>query len=110
MNETVAAPVAAVAAVGAPVLRNEVLITIGGNDEHIPLEALGLTMDSTEREIIAAVRPLMRERHGIDIADQEDVRGEGAYADVTYVTRKALNENVIHVYPKPTAGYTIWFF
>lgn len=78
-------------------MKNEVVVTIEGRDNHIPLESLSLTMLSTEREILAAVRPTLTE---MGLADIEDEGGE-----MTYTVRKALNSNSIYVYPKPGLGY-----
>ena len=80
-------------------LTNELIITIEGQDTRIPLESLSLTMNSTEGEILAAVRPAMTERNGIDIADVEN---DGDY---TFTVRKAFNSNTIYVYPKSVAGW-----
>ena len=80
----------------AEVLRNVVEVTVQGEDVDIPLEDVGLTMDSTSREVLDAVRGIVRETHGVDINDE--------YGDVSYTVRKATNTGVIHVYPKPVAG------
>ena len=77
-------------------MKNEVVVTIEGQDSHIPFESLSLTMDSTEAVILNAIRPMMREIRGLDMAD-----GDG---EMSYTVRKALNSNTIYVYPKPVAG------
>ena len=84
------------ATVGVNGVFNEVIITLEGRDTRIPMASLGLTMESTEREILAAVRPAMTEMGGADIADE--------HGDMTYTVRKAMNSNTIQVYPKPGAG------
>lgn len=77
-------------------VRNEVVITIEGQDTRIPMDSMGLTINSPESEILRAVRPIMREQRGLDISDD---RGE-----ISYTVRKAMNSNTIYVYPKPVAG------
>ena len=77
-------------------IKNEVIVTIEGQDSRIPMDSLGLTIDSTETAILNAIRPMMREIRGLDIAD-----GDG---EMSYTVRKALNSNTIYVYPKPVAG------
>lgn len=72
--------------------RGIVSITINGNDQELALESLGLTMDSTEQEILNAVQGVIRE----NLSDDE--------GDSTYTVRKSLNTGIIHVYPKPVAG------
>lgn len=81
---------------GAETLRNEVVVTMDGRDIAIPLGSLGVTLQSSDREILDAIRPVMQNREGADIAD---ARGEFSYS-----VRKAINSNTIYVYPKPVAG------
>lgn len=76
--------------------RSQVIITLDGRDVSLDMENLGLTLDSTESQIIDAVRGVVRESENVDIADEN-----GEYA---YTVRKALNSNTIYVYPKPVAG------
>lgn len=75
---------------------SEVIVTIEGQDSRIPMESLGLTMESAERDILNAIRPMMREMRNLDIADDD--------GEMSYTVRKALNSNSIYVYPKPVAG------
>lgn len=77
-------------------VRNEVIITVNGNDIRVPMDPLDLTIDSTERDILNAVRPIIQGREGIDIQDDTGVYG--------YTVRKAMNSNSIYIYPKPVAG------
>lgn len=81
---------------GAQVADGEVIITMEGQDTNIPMRSLDLTIDSTEAEILRAIRPVMREQRGLDISDD---RGE-----ISYTVRKAMNSNKIYIYPKPVAG------
>jgi hypothetical protein len=53
-------------------------------------------MQSTEQEILDAVRPLILEQFNIDISDG---------SDHSFTTRKAMNSNTIYAYPKPVAGF-----
>jgi len=80
----------------ATTVRDEVVVTMEGRDIVVPMASLQLNIGSSEHDILAAVRPLMREQEGFDIAD-----GDGDYA---YTVRKAVNSNTIYVYPKPVAG------
>ena len=77
-------------------IRNEVIITTNGNDIRIPMDSLGLNIDSSERDILNEVRPIVQGREGIDIQDDTGVYG--------YTVRKATNSNTIYIYPKPVAG------
>jgi glycine betaine/choline ABC-type transport system substrate-binding protein len=75
---------------------NEVVITLDGRDVYIPMETLGITIDMTDRHILAAARASVLESEGIDLNDESGVSAFGV--------RKALNSNTIYVYPKPVAG------
>jgi uncharacterized protein YxjI len=77
-------------------VRNEVIITVNGRDIKIPLESLSLTIDSSDRDILNAVRPVIQGRESLDIQDDT-----GTYS---YTVRKAMNSNSIYIYPKPVAG------
>jgi len=79
-----------------PVMANEVIIVLDGRDIHIPMANLGVSLESTENEILAAVRPVAQEEHGANIADE--------HGNVAYTVRKAMNSGTIHVYPKPVMG------
>lgn len=77
-------------------VRNEVVITTNGRDTRIPMESLGITINSSDRDILNVVRPIIQGREGLDIQDDT-----GVYS---YTVRKAMNSNSIYVYPKPVAG------
>lgn len=79
--------------------QNEVMITIEGRDVHIPMDSLGVTIDTDDRAILNAVRAIILENNGVDLNDE--------HGNVSYVVRKAFNDNVIHVYPKPIAGVMV---
>ena len=74
----------------------EIIITMEGQDTNIPMRSLELNIDSTEGQVLSAIRPLMQEQRGLDISD---TRGEMSYA-----VRYARNSNKIYIYPKPVAG------
>lgn len=71
---------------------NKVILTIGGRDEVLDQEALGVNMESSEREVLAAVQGVIQE----NLADTD-----GNYS---FTVRKAINSQNIYCYPKPTAG------
>lgn len=68
------------------------IITLDGSDITLMQDAYGVNMDSTEREILDAVRATVGE------VLQDD---EGQYS---FAVRKAVNSGKIYVYPKPVAG------
>jgi len=73
-------------------LRNKVFVTVGGRDEILDQTVLGLTMASTEREILTAVQGII----GETLRDDQH--------EFSYTTRKATNSDNIYCYPKPVAG------
>ena len=68
------------------------IITLDGSDITLMQDAYGVNMDSTDREILDAVRATVGE------VLQDD---EGEYS---FAVRKAVNSGKIYVYPKPVAG------
>ena len=78
--------------------RHEVIVTLDGRDQTIPMDALGVSLESTPREILAAVGGVIEEAEGTRDGYED------AYGDFTYTVRKAMNSDTIYVYPKPVAG------
>lgn len=79
-------------------LRNEVIVTLDGRDIPTPMDALGVSMESTPKEILDAVAGIVEEAEGTRDGYED------AYGNYTYAVRKAMNSNTIYVYPKPVAG------
>lgn len=50
--------------------RNEVVVTMDGRDIAIPLDSLGVTIQSSDREILDAIRPIMRTREGFEVPEE----------------------------------------
>lgn len=72
-------------------VRNRLFVTIHGQDWQKDLAELGLSFDSTEREIMDRIVPIIEEEFGEDIGDY-------------YKVRKATNNQNIFVIPNSTAG------
>jgi hypothetical protein len=73
-----------------------VVVTLDGREISVDMERLGVTINSTDRQIIDAIRPIIREEQGASLDDE--------YGEVSFAVRKALNTNTAYVYPKPVAG------
>ena len=69
----------------------KIFVTIEGQDWQRDLNALGLSFDSSEQEIMNVLVPLIEEEFGTDISD-------------LYKIRKATNNQNIFVIPNSTAG------
>lgn len=70
---------------------NKIFVTINGQDWQKDLTSVGLSFDATEREIMDAIAPIIREEFN------EDIRN-------LYKVRKAVNTQNIYVIPNSTAG------
>ena len=73
---------------------HEVIITLDGQDQRIPMESLGVDISSPDADVLAAVRGIIDEASSID--DQ--------YGNPSFAVRRATNSDTIYVYPKPVAG------
>ena len=76
-------------------LRNEVTVMIGGQANSMPMDSLGVSMDSTDEEIRSAVTGIVEEL-GSSLVDEHGI--------ASFAVRRATNTNQILVYPKPVAG------
>jgi hypothetical protein len=74
---------------------NKIIVSIAGEDEFLEYAQFGLSFQSSEEDILNAIRPLIREKHG------QDLMGSGQWL---YKTRKATSSQNIHVIPNSTAG------
>lgn len=72
--------------------RNKVIVIVGGREEVLEQSTLGVNMDSTEAEILAAVQGVIQE----NLSDSE--------GEFSYITRKMVNTQNVLIMPKPVAG------
>ena len=72
--------------------QGKVIITVAGRDEDLEQEALGINMDSSEAEILAAAQGAINET-------LTDNHGEFAFT-----VRKSINTGCIYIHPKSPAG------
>lgn len=72
-------------------ITGKVLVTVDGRDFTSDLHAVGLTIDSSDREIMAAMIPVVREAIGADISEH-------------YKVRKAVDSQNVYIIPNSTAG------
>lgn len=78
-------------------MENEGNITVilEGRDRTFEYDALGLTYESTDAEIIEALVPIFEEE-GVDLQSEFNNGG--------YIIKRSDNSHNIHLYPKSTAG------
>ena len=76
-------------------LTNSVIVTVGGQDQQFTLDQLGLTMESTNAQVLAAVQGIITEM-GQSLQDSDN--------DFVYQVVKATNSNNIYVVPKSDWG------
>lgn len=72
-------------------VRNKLFVVIEGEEIQLDYLNLDLTFDSSERDIMDKIVPIVREEKGIDISD-------------TYKIRKSTTNENIFIYPNSTAG------
>jgi enterochelin esterase-like enzyme len=72
-------------------VRNRIFVTIDGQDWQKDLAEVGLSFDSSEREIMDRLVPIINEEFGQDIRDY-------------YKIRKSTNNQNIFCIPNSTAG------
>lgn len=71
--------------------RDMIIVTVDGQDMHMPMSSYGITMDSDTSDVINAISPAVREQTGVDITSY-------------YKVSKALNSGNIYVIPASVAG------
>jgi hypothetical protein len=72
-------------------VKNKLFVTIDGEEIQLNYQDLDLTFDSSERDIMAKVVPIVQEEKGIDISD-------------SYKVRKSVTNENIFIYPNSVAG------
>lgn len=72
-------------------LHDKVVVTLEGRDYQQTLEFFGLTINSSQEEVIGAVAPAVLEARG------ENIRN-------TYKITKSLENRMIYIIPNSTAG------
>jgi hypothetical protein len=77
-------------------IREKIIVAVAGDDEILDYNTFGLTFDSTDAEVLTAIRPLVQERFNVDL--------QGPGGAWLYKTRKATNSRNIYVIPNSTAG------
>ncbi len=77
-------------------ITDKVILTVNSQDKHIDYDRLGLSFDSSNEEVLEAVRPVVQEIFNEDIKDTD-----GSWL---FKTRKAENNKNIYVIPNLTAG------
>jgi hypothetical protein len=77
-------------------IQNKIIVSVAGEDEILDYDRFGLTFESSEQAVLAAIRPMIQEKYAVDLAGPG-----GAWL---YKTRKALTSRNIHIIPNSTAG------
>ena len=72
----------------------KIIVTVESNDHEFEYEDLHLTFDSSDEDIIVALKdPVLEKTDGIDITE-----------DDIYVVRKSENSQIVYVHPKSPAA------
>lgn len=71
---------------------SKVVVTVSGRDVELEMSTLGVTMESSEREILDAVAGVIQE----NLRDSDN--------EYSFTVRKVTSQNLALVFPKPVAG------
>ena len=77
-------------------VRDKIIVAVAGEDTFLDYGEFGLNFDSPEDAVLRAIRPLIQEKHNVDLA--------GPGGGWLYKTRKAVTSRNIYVIPNSTAG------
>lgn len=72
-------------------MENKIIVIINGEEQSYDYEPFGLTFDSADSEIIAAISGAVQETFHVDISQY-------------YKVQKVLNTRNIYIIPNSTAG------
>lgn len=76
--------------------RDKIIVAVAGEDEFLEYGDFGLNFDSPEHAVLTAIRPLIQEKHGVDL--------QGPGGAWLYKIRKAVTSRNIYIIPNSTAG------
>jgi len=72
----------------------EIIVTLSNSEKHYPYERLSVEYESTDKEILDALSPVLLEDEGFDIQNAEE----------TFTIKRVEDSKNIYVFPKSTAG------
>lgn len=76
----------------------EIIVTLESNEKHFNQEDFGVTIDSTDQQILDAVAPAILEEFGVNLKEDQ--------GDYIYIVKKVSESGNIFVFPKSPAGLT----
>ena len=74
----------------------KIIVTLASDEVPLEYEDLSVTFESTDKEIMDAIAPIILEKEGFDIKEEQD---EGAYT-----LKRVEKSGNIYLFPKSTAG------
>lgn len=77
-------------------VQNKIIVCIDGSDYIRDYESLELTFDSSEADILNAIRPIIQEEKGVDIKDEDH--------GWLYKVRKSTDSKNVYILPNSVAG------
>lgn len=72
----------------------EIVITLSSVEKHYTYNQLGVGYNSTDAEILSAIKPVLLEEEGFDVEN----------ADETFTIKRVDSSQNIYVFPKSVAG------
>lgn len=73
-----------------------ITVVLSNDEKHYEFEALGVTFESTDAEILDALYPVLMEEEGFNIKEEQ--------AEGYYTLKRQQDSKNIFVFPKSTAG------
>lgn len=77
-------------------VQNRIIVTLSSVEKYYPFDQLSVNFDSSDEEILNALRPVLLEDEGFDIQEAQE--------DGYYTIKKVESSQNIYVFPKSTAG------
>ena len=74
----------------------EVIITLSSTEKHYSFEQLGITFESTDAEILSALKPVLLEEEGFNIEEEQE--------DGYFTIKRVDSSQNLYVFPKSTSG------
>ncbi len=74
----------------------EVIVTLSSTEKHYAYDQLSVGYDSTDKEILDALKPVLLEDEGFNIEEEQE--------DGYFTIKRVDSSQNIYVFPKSTAG------
>lgn len=77
----------------------DIIVTLESKEKLYSYSDLGLSYDSSDEEILSALRGILVEQEGVDIEEE--------YEDGYFTIKRLEDDQKIRIFPKSTAGHVL---